>query len=351
MRRPEPAVLALALVSLSIPAHAGGPAEAATADRDRSEGPDLGAGPSGALGEAGRQDIYGGGLVRDEVWPDTAALSDRWGVFCTGTLIAPDLVLTAAHCLEDGAPPTRVELAGGAAGGGETLGVRRVLAHPDGLRTYDVGLVFLDGRARTPPRPLALDCVVEDALVDGARVSLVGFGETEEPARDGRKNAVDTAIVDADCDETRRYDCISRVSPGGELVAGGGGRDTCFGDSGGPLYLHTSAGTFLAGVTSRGASWSGDCGEGGIYVRPDAVLPWIEAESDLELPRPDCSQPVSALLDEGELSDGDATEGAGLSSTPVGGCHENGIHALGAGAVFMSALGWRRRRPIPGEHP
>ena len=38
--------------------------------------------------------------------------------------------------------------------------------------------------------------------------------------------------------------------PDGELGAGGMGIDTCPGDSGGPLYLPTDFGTFLAGVTS-----------------------------------------------------------------------------------------------------
>ena len=39
--------------------------------------------------------------------------------------------------------------------------------------------------------------------------------------------------------------------PGGELIAGGGGIDSCAGDSGGPLYLHTEVGSYLVGLAVR----------------------------------------------------------------------------------------------------
>jgi hypothetical protein len=55
------------------------------------------------------------------------------------------------------------------------------------------------------------------------------------------------------------------------------GIDTCPGDSGGPLYLMTSYGPILAGVTSRGYDNSPvACSDGGIYVRPDKAIDWIE---------------------------------------------------------------------------
>lgn len=79
---------------------------------------------------------------------------------------------------------------------------------------------------------------------------------------------------------------LGRFTVTGELGAGGMGIDTCPGDSGGPLYLPTEFGTFLAGVTSRSYDdaqfW---CSEGGIYVRPDKIASWIEQVTMVKVAR------------------------------------------------------------------
>jgi hypothetical protein len=54
--------------------------------------------------------------------------------------------------------------------------------------------------------------------------------------------------------------------------------DSCFGDSGGPLYVPTEEGDYLVGLVSRGRSdVKRDCGDGGVYTLLSAHLGWIES--------------------------------------------------------------------------
>jgi hypothetical protein len=93
-----------------------------------------------------------------------------------------------------------------------------------------------------------------------------------------------STITDFDCSSSSG--CNAAAMPDGELGAGGMGIDTCPGDSGGPMYLTTSYGNFLAGATSRGYSNAQfDCSEGGIYERPDKIVDWIEQAAGVPVER------------------------------------------------------------------
>jgi secreted trypsin-like serine protease len=57
-------------------------------------------------------------------------------------------------------------------------------------------------------------------------------------------------------------------------------KDTCHGDSGGPIYVKTDNGDLLVATTSRGVQSSGasDCGDGGIYeLLQGGILKWIQS--------------------------------------------------------------------------
>jgi Trypsin len=182
----------------------------------------------------------------------------------------------------------------------------------------------------------------------GAPVSLVGYGATTESGTDvnTRLNEGPASIVDPDCSTTQG--CQPAVNPGGELVVAGDGVDSCFGDSGGPVYLQTPQGTVLAGVVSRGVSTdqARPCGAGGIYVRPDSVLEWIEQTAAQPVTRATCAPPPPPPVADppdttGDPSTGDGTQpDAAAPDSVTGGCAagDRGASGASAGSAALALL-------------
>ncbi len=240
--------------------------------------------------------IVGGSDVPDGRWAEVAAVYERGDVGCTGVLVAPSLVLTAGHCTSSAVEA--VYLGGNDLsdlGEGEWLEVVETVPYPEYWDSYDVGLLVLATPSAVTPPEVASGCALEE-LVDGAQGQIVGYGATDVYGTRYTDHLQEAPVTihDADCDDLDRG-CEGTISPGGELVAGGGGTDTCYRDSGGPLFLWTSYGVpALAGITSRGADAEGaPCDTGGIYVRVDAVVDWIEDSAGVSLREPTCEPAVN----------------------------------------------------------
>jgi hypothetical protein len=224
-----------------------------------------------------------GGQETDE-FPDCCAVGSEEGYYCSGTLIAPNVVVTADHCKG----VTRVFLKGNdifEPSEGETIGVVEQFTHPE----VDLRVLVLERDAPVTPRHVA-----QGAEVNGAsKATLVGFGTIDQfgSVGYGRKRWVEVGITSLDCSEPgapKKYGCL----PGREIVAGQRGllQDSCSGDSGGPLYIETGEGEYaLLGATSRGSrDGFRTCGDGGVYVRVDLCLDWIREVTGVDVSGPCC---------------------------------------------------------------
>lgn len=280
--------------------------------------------------------VVGGTTVPEGKWPDAVAVLAR-NAMCTGTLIAPDVVLTAGHCIETDPVEVivgSVELTDTSAG--TAIAVKKAIAYPDWEHAFDVGVLVLDHPASVAPRAVASACTAKH-LVAGAKVRVVGFGLTRKDGMgdNTRLHQALLPVVDSSC--THNPACEPAVAPNGEFTAGGGGVDACFGDSGGPIYLESGHDAALIGVVSRGDGATAEpCGDGGVYVRADAVVSWIEKVTGRTLTRSTCDGPADAPADAEMAED-------------TGGCSA-GRNAVGAGALLgllvLALLAAPRRTPM-----
>lgn len=280
--------------------------------------------------------VVGGRVARPGEWPDVVAVLGADGSLCTGTLLGADLVLTAAHCIEGHPQEVIVGAIDLAEPGGQRRAVKWSRAYPQWQTYFDVGIVMLENPVFAKPRAVAEGCTTTDDLARGNVLQLVGFGQTTATATDDntRLHVATLRITDPTC--THDPACAPAIAPGGELVAGGDGADACFGDSGGPLYIPTSTGPALIGVVSRGLALSATpCGDGGVFVRADQVVRWIETESGRKLARAACDPPADdASTTTGGIDDSD---GSGELADDAAGCNAIG-GSLASGLTVPSAL-------------
>lgn len=279
--------------------------------------------------------IVGGSRVPAGAWRDVVAVLGEYGR-CTGTLIAPDVVLTAGHCID--ARPTEVVVStvDYDRPGGERIKVKWSRAYPSWFESYDIGVVMLEHVAIPKPRAIAAACLANERLTAAAPLTIVGFGLTT-PAGDDDNSALHQAtipVLDALC--ASDPSCLPAIAPKGEFTAGGRGTDSCFGDSGGPALLDTEDGPVLVGVVSRGLALPGQpCGNGGVYVRADKVVAWIQTVTKRKLTRTTC--------------DGGPADAAG-DAEEVGGCAAGPGGAGGGLVLLIGLVVVRRRRRFGCDH-
>lgn len=220
-------------------------------------------------------EIIGGELTEPGEFDGVVALQAGTGL-CSGTVVAPRLILTAAHCLASLDPDTEVIVHYGDSINQGTIVASNWGAHPQFCPDckqdlFDYGYVEIDTDFMVPggyTLPIANQIEWDQAMAEGKEVIIVGYGE-------------DPGTGDGVGDKRKVTTSIQKLSKAGlEFYAGGNLRDSCNGDSGGPAFVRVATGELrLAGITSRG---SNPCGDGGYYGAPYPALCWVRNETGVD---------------------------------------------------------------------
>lgn len=198
---------------------------------------------------AGPAPVVGGSPVPPGKWSDAVAVLGSMGS-CTGTLIAPDVVITAGHCAEILPAQVIANSTDYTAGNGQHVNVKSTTAYKDWETTYDVAVIVLAAPITSAePRKVATSCTFK-SFTSATPVHLVGFGLTDATGQGDNTllNEAMATVTDPMC--ASGHGCNTKVAPGGEFIAGGNGTDSCFGDSGGPVYMDTPRGAVVVGAVS-----------------------------------------------------------------------------------------------------
>lgn len=249
-----------------------------------------------------RPAIVGGRAVPKDspAWLSTVALVSESGgeidVFCSGTLVADTLIVTAAHCVEDAERPANFKvLFGESVSDGRHALVEVAdyqMADSNGSRNFpnfDLAWVKL---ARSAPAPFKPAEILRSSkpLVGGQAVLLAGYGKTRTDCDERQPSCLgsllETETVFKESLNSSRFFSLL-------LLGDTPGFGACNGDSGGPAFAKVGGTWFLVGATNGNttvltpSTFDGrthNCESGAsVYTFLGDSVPWIESSAGVKV--------------------------------------------------------------------
>jgi trypsin len=216
-------------------------------------------------------------LADDDTWRFIVSIQQYKHHFCGGSLIHPQWVLTAAHCI------SRESVQPSILAGTYSLVVEGVDVISDALYPHpdynsdtvdnDIGLIHLKDPINSV-KPIELDHSIP---ADNTMISVAGWGNMsiDSEIYPDDLMQVDMPVINFDtCNNSYGYLTNSMFCAGYM----DGSKDSCQGDSGGPLIQDNR----LSGIVSFGGSDTQPCGAPdypGVYTRVANYIDWIESHT------------------------------------------------------------------------
>lgn len=233
--------------------------------------------------------ILGGVEAASDAWPWMTAIlnageSDLYmAQYCGGVLIAPNWVLTAAHCV-DGKSASDIDVAVGvhdlASWSGTRIAVKSIVKHPAYVDFLANDIALLELSTASGQQPITLFSGASEQGIDprllGQMTTVVGWGladTTTEWYFPSKLQQVNLPVVaDSYCNSGYGVTLSSSQLCGGYADA----KDACTGDSGGPMMLVVDGQWVHVGLVSFGADCQTVYGYYGVYTRTSAFVDFIK---------------------------------------------------------------------------